>query len=299
MDRFQEMQVFQAVAEELSFNRAARRLALSAPSVTRAVAALEARLGTRLLHRSTRGVRLSEAGQRFLADCRRILAELEEAEGIAASSQDQARGELVVTAPVRFGELFVVPLMIAYLEREAGVSIRAVFADRIVSMVEEGIDVAIRIGALPDSGLAAKRAGQVRRVVCASPEFLAKQGSPVHPRDLATARTVASSASPLLSDWIFEEDGEPIRVRPSPRLVVTSNQAAIDAARRGAGLTRVLSYQVDALVEAGELELVLESFELPPLPVHVVHPGGRKPPAKIRTFVDHCVRELRRQPALR
>lgn len=299
MDRFQEMQVFQAVAEERSFNRAARRLALSAPSVTRAVAALEARLGTRLLHRSTRGVRLSEAGERFLGDCRRILEELEAAEGAAASSQQQARGLLVVTAPVRFGELFVAPLMLDYLEREPGVSIRAIFADRVVSMAEEGVDVAIRIGELPDSGLAAKRVGSVRRVVVASPGFLATHGRPTHPRDLATARTVASSASPLLSDWVFETNGEPIRIRPAPRLVVTSNQAAIDAARRGAGLTRALSYQIDALVEAGELEIVLEPFELPPLPVHVVHPGGRKPPAKIRTFVDHCVRALRGHPALR
>lgn len=299
MDRFQEMQVFQAVAEEQSFNRAARRLALSAPSVTRAVAALEQRLGTKLLHRTTRGVRLSEPGERFLADCRRILSDLEDAEGAAASSQSQARGELVVTAPVLFGELVVAPLLLEFLEREPGVTIRAVFADRVVSMVEEGIDVAIRIGHLPDSGLAAKSVGHVRRVVCASPAFLAAHGRPTHPRELASARTVASSSSALLADWTFQEDGEPIRVRPTPRLVVSSNQAAIDAARRGAGLTRVLSYQVDALVGAGELELVLEAFELPPLPVHVVYPGGRKLPAKIRAFVDHGVRALRRHPALR
>lgn len=200
MDRFQETQVFQAVAEEQSLNRAAHRLALSAPSVTRAVAALEKRLGTKLFHRTTRGVRLSESGERFLTDCRRILAELEEAEGAAAASQSQARGQLVVTAPVLFGELVVAPLMIEFLEREHGVTIRAVFADRLVSMVEEGVDVAIRIGHLPDSGLAAKRVGHVRRVVCASPGFLATHGRPTHPRELVAARTVASSASALLAD---------------------------------------------------------------------------------------------------
>lgn len=298
MDRFQEMQVFQAVAEEQSFNRAARRLALSAPSVTRAVAALEKRLGAKLLHRTTRGVRLTEPGEHFLGDCRRILADLEVSEGAAAADQSQARGTLSITASVLFGDLVVTPLLVDFLAREPGITIRAIFADRIVSMVDEGIDVAIRIGNLPDSGLSAKRVGHVRRVVCAAPSLLAIHGRPVHPQDLLRLPIVAASSSTLLADWRFQDEGREYTMRPAARLVVSSNRAAIEAARIGAGLTRVLSYQIDALVSAGELECVLEDFALEPLPVHVVHSGGRKAPAKVRAFVDHCVDALRHHPAI-
>jgi len=299
LDRFQEMQVFAAVAEEQSFNRAARRLALSAPSVTRAVAGLEQRLSTKLLNRTTRGVRITEAGERFLADCRRILAELEEAEGAAASGQVQTHGNLSVTTPVLFGELFVVPIMLDFLACEPAVTIRAIFADRIVSIAEEGIDVAIRIGSLPDSGLSAKLVGHVRRVICGAPAYLAEHGRPSHPQDLVAAHVVASSASTLLTEWRFREGDEEIAVHPTPRLVLSSNQAAIEAARRGFGITRVLSYQVAARIDAGELELLLPEYELPPIPVHVVYAGGRKAPAKVRAFVDYCVAALRRNPALR
>jgi DNA-binding transcriptional LysR family regulator len=299
VDRFQEMQVFQAVAEERSFNRAARRLSLSAPSVTRAVAALEKRLGAKLLDRTTHGVRITEPGERFLADSRRILAELEEAEGAAASGQSEARGSLTITAPVVFGDLLLTPILLDFLDREPGVTIRAVFADRIVSMVEEGIDVAVRIGHLADSGLSAKRVGSVRTVVCAAPRFFETHGRPAHPRDLLPLPVVSSAASSLLTEWRFLDDGREIVVRPSPRLVVSSNRAVIEAARRGAGVARVLSYQIEALVGAEELEVVLEDFELDPLPVHVVHAGGRKAPAKVRAFVDHCVGALRRHPTIR
>jgi DNA-binding transcriptional LysR family regulator len=298
LDRFQEMQVFQAVAEELSFNRAARRLTLSAASVTRAVAGLEKRLGAKLLHRTTRGVRLSEAGDRFLADCRQLLLALEEAEAAAAASEAETRGTLSITASVLFGELFVTPLIVDFLAREPRVTIRALFEDRIVSMVDEGIDVAVRIGRLPDSGLSAKRVGQVRQIVCASPDHLARHGRPAHPRDLLRAPVIASSTSTLLNSWRFSIEGDPLSIHPTPRLVVSSNRAAIEAARRGAGFTRVLSYQVAGLVAAGELELVLEDFALEPIPVHVVSGGGRKPPAKIRAFVEHCVAGLKRHPEL-
>ena len=298
MDRFQEMHVFQAVAEERSFNRAAGRLALSAPSVTRAVAALEKRLGTKLLQRSTRGVRITESGERFLADCRRILAELEAAEGAASAGQAAAHGTLVITAPVLFGDLVLTPILADFLAREPGIAIRAVFADRIVSMVEEGIDVAIRIGHLPDSGLLAKRVGRVRRVVCGAPRFFAEHGRPAHPRDLARMPVVASAASTLLTEWRFREGDREIVVRPTPRLVVSSNRAVIEAARLGAGVTRVLSYQVGALVAAGALECVLDEFELEPLPVHVVYAGGRKAPGKVRAFVEACVGALRGHPDL-
>lgn len=298
MDRFQEMQIFATVAQEQGFSAAARRLGLSAASVTRAVAALEQRIGTQLLIRTTRNVHLSEAGQRYLEDCRRILVEVQEAEDSAAGSHAQPRGQLTVTAPVLFGELFVTPLMAGYLTQYPDVSINALLVDRVVSMVEEGIDVAVRIGELPDSNQHAIRVGEVRRVICASPAYLAQHGRPEHPQALAGAPVVATSSIGQLRSWPFVDQGEAISVRPEPRLVVTANQAAIAAACLGLGLTRVLSYQVAGKVASGELEIVLADFELPPLPIHVVYQGGRKAPARVRSFVDHAVKALREHPAL-
>jgi DNA-binding transcriptional LysR family regulator len=292
MDRFQEMQVFLAVAEEQGFAAAARRLNMSPPSVTRAVAALEERIGTLLLARTTRSVRITEAGQRYVEDCRRILAELEEAEESAAGSHAIARGQLTLTAPVLFGELFVTPVLVDYLDQHPAVSIKALLVDRVVSMLDEGIDVAVRIGNLPDSGLHSVKVGEVRQVVCASPGYLNQHGRPQHPDELSQAPLVVSDASSLLSGWRFVTAEGPLSVRLEPRLVVTANQAAINAACLGWGLTRALSYQVAGKVAAGELEIVLESFELPPLPIHVVYQGGRKVPAKVRTFVDFCVQRL-------
>ncbi|MBK5417290.1 LysR family transcriptional regulator [Pseudomonas sp. TH31] len=298
MDRFQEMQVFAAVAQEQGFSAAARRLGMSAASVTRAVAALEKRIGTLLLTRTTRSVHLSEAGQRYLEDCRRILAEVQEAEDSAAGSHAQPRGQLTITAPVLFGELFVTPVMVRYLDQFPEVMINGLLVDRVVSMVEEGIDVAVRIGELPDSNQHAIRVGEVRRVICASPGYLHAHGRPRHPEELSGAPVVATSSIGQLRNWPFLDKGQPISVRPEPRLVVTANQAAITAACLGLGFTRVLSYQVAGKVAAGELEIVLADFELPPLPIHIVYQGGRKAPARIRSFVDFMVRALREHPAL-
>jgi DNA-binding transcriptional LysR family regulator len=298
MDRFQEMQVFAAVAQDQGFSAAARRLGMSAASVTRAVAALEKRIGTLLLTRTTRSVHLSEAGQRYLEDCRRILAEVQEAEDSAAGSHAQPRGQLTITAPVLFGELFVTPVMVQYLTRFPEVSINGLLVDRVVSMVEEGVDIAVRIGELPDSNQHAIRVGEVRRVICGSPGFLTAQGRPRHPQDLAQAPVIATSAIGQVRSWPFLDAGEPLSVRPEPRLVVTANQAAITAACLGLGFTRVLSYQVASKVAAGALEIVLADFELPPLPIHVVYQGGRNAPVRVRSFVDFAVGALREHPAL-
>lgn len=298
MDRFQEMQVFAAVVQAQGFSAAARRLGMSAASVTRAVAALEKRIGTLLLTRTTRSVHLSEAGQRYLEDCRRILAEVQEAEDSAAGSHAQPRGQLTITAPVLFGELFVTPVMVRYLDQFPEVVINGLLVDRVVSMVEEGIDVAVRIGELPDSNQHAIRVGEVRRVICASPGYLQAHGRPRHPEELSGAPIVATSSIGQLRNWPFLDKGQPLSVRPEPRLVVTANQAAISAACLGLGFTRVLSYQVANKVVAGELEIVLADFELPPLPIHIVYQGGRKAPARIRSFVDFMVKALRDHPAL-
>ncbi|GGE44788.1 LysR family transcriptional regulator [Halopseudomonas oceani] len=298
MDRFKEMQIFQAVAEEQNFSSAARRLGMSAPSVTRAVAALEQRLGTLLLARTTRSVHVTESGQRYVEDCRRILAELDEAEESAGGVHAQARGLLTVTAPVLFGELFVTPVMVDYLANHPAVQIKALLVDRVVNMLDEGIDVAVRIGDLPDGSLHSVQVGEVRRVVCASPGYLARHGRPTHPRDLEAASVVMSASSTLLTEWRFDGPDGCIQVVPQPRLVVTANQAAINAARLGWGITRVLSYQVAELVKAGTLEILLDDYELAPLPIYVVHQGGRRIPAKVREFVDFCVEQLSTNTAL-
>jgi DNA-binding transcriptional LysR family regulator len=298
MDRFQEMKVLLAVAEADSFAAGAKLLGMSAPSVTRVIAGLENRLGTLLLARSTRSLRLTEAGRRYVEDCRRILQDLEEAEELATGSSIRARGNLTVTASVMFGELFLIPLMTEYLVLHPEVVINALLVDRVVNMLDEGVDVAIRIGQLPDNGLQAIRVGQIRPVVCAAPGFLDRVGRPTAPEEVLAAPVVMSSASGLLTDWQFDVAGNAITLHPKPRLTVSSNQAAINAARMGWGFTRVLSYQVADLVSKGELEIVLGAFETTPLPVHVLYQGSKRVSAKVRTFVDYCSSRFLEDPAL-
>ncbi|WP_282396949.1 LysR family transcriptional regulator [Pseudomonas sp. PS01298] len=298
MDRFHEMQVFLAVAEEEGFAAAARRLNTSPPSVTRAIAAMEARIGTQLLARTTRSLHLTEAGQRYLEDCRRILAELDEAEEAAAGSYTIPCGHLTVTAPVLFGELYVAPALGEYLDRFAQVSINALLVDRVVDMLDEGVDVAVRIGHLQEPGQQAIKVGEVRRVVCAAPAYLEQYGRPRHPSQLRDAKIATSSSSQLVSEWRFVEDGQPLTVPIEPRLVVTANNAAINLARQGWGMTRVLSYQVAAAVAAGELEIVLEAFEPAALPIQVVFQKSPRVPAKINTFVDFLTHRLGQDAAL-
>ncbi|KFF46871.1 LysR family transcriptional regulator [Pseudomonas sp. BRG-100] len=298
MDRFHEMQVFLAVAEEEGFAAAARRLKTSPPSVTRAIAAMEQRIGTQLLARTTRSLHLTEAGQRYLEDCRRILAELEEAEEAAAGSYSIPGGQLTVTAPVLFGELYVAPVLGEYLDQFPLVNISALLVDRVVNMADEGVDVAVRIGHLHEPGQQAIKVGEVRRVVCASPAYLDQHGRPQRPEQLREARIVSSSSSQLVSEWTFVDAGQPLKIAIEPRLSVTANNAAINLARLGWGMTRVLSYQVAAAVAAGELELVLEAFEPAPLPIHVVFQQNGRIPAKVNTFVDFLSQRLGLDPAL-
>lgn len=299
VDRFQEMKVLLAVTEAESFVGGAKLLGMSPPSVTRAIAALEARLGTLLLARSTRSLRLSEAGRRYVEDCRRILQELEDAEELAAGSSVRPRGRLTVTAPVMFGELFLIPLLAEYLDAYPEVEVNALLVDRVVNMAEEGVDVAIRIGQLPEGDHRTLQVGQIRPVVCAAPAFLDRAGRPRSPNELRDAQIVMSSASGLLTNWQFDGPDGPWGFTPTSRLVVSSNQAAINAARLGWGFTRVLSYQVAQAVAAGELETVLDAFATAPLPVHILHHGVRRVPAKVSTFVDHCAVRLLANPALR
>lgn len=292
MDRFHAMRVFVRIADTGGFAEAARQLHLSPPAVTRAVAALEDAIGARLLTRNTRSVKLTEAGQRYVDDCRRILSAVEEAEASAAGSFANPTGALTVTASVLFGQIYVLPLITEFLDLHPQVIGRTVFLDRVTNLVDEGIDVAIRIGHLPDSSYSAIKVGSVRRVICGSPEYFDTHGAPSHPSELASHRIVAATSAWTSLEWRFGKDGKAVtHVRPS--LFTNSNEAAIIAARTGWGLTRVLSYQIGPDLIEGRLQTTLEAFEEDPFPVHVVHPEGRNAPAKVRSFVDFAVSRLR------
>ena len=295
MDRLDAMRVFVAVAEAGGFAPAARELRLSPPAVTRAVAALEDRIGARLLHRTTRIVRLTEAGARYLADTRRILAELEEAEATAAGAHAEPRGQIAVTAPLLFGKMHVAPVVLGFLGRFPEVSARTLFVDRVVDLMDEGLDVAVRIAVLPDSTLSAVRVGQVRRVVCAAPEYLARRGTPATPRDLEGLDCIGFQSGAAPAPWVFPaRTGEGREtVRPPMRLLVNNADVAVAAALAGHGVTRVLSYQVAEEVRAGRLAVVLADHEPPPIPVHLVHLEGRRAAARVRVFVDFAAERLR------
>ena len=297
MDRLHMMEVFAAVAESGSFAKAAKDLRLSPPAVTRAVNALEERLGTRLLLRTTRSVRLTEAGARFLADSQRILQEIAEAEEAATGAHATPRGQLHVTAPVLFGRIYVAPILRDYLDIHPLVSAHAMFLDRVVNMVDEGMDVAVRIGDLPDSSLTAVRVGFVRRVVFGAPAYFARHGAPAHPAELVAHRIVAvESGAAGQVDWRFAEGA--LTVRLQPRLTVTALDTAIETVLSGWAISRALSYQVAPHVAEGALRIILGDFEPKPLPIHVVHREGRRASAKLRSFVDFAVERLRANPAI-
>ncbi|MBC7941404.1 MAG: LysR family transcriptional regulator [Chitinophagaceae bacterium] len=298
MDRLQAMTTFVAVVDSGGFASAARKLNLSPPVVTRAVAELEERLGLRLLTRTTRVVRVTDAGARFAEDCRRILAEIDEAETAATGTHAAPRGTLALTAPVLFGHLYVTPILVSYLQRFPEVDAQCLFLDRVVNVVEEGIDVAARIGELPDSSLQAVRVGSVRRVLVASPAYLQDRGVPQRPQDLAGHTIVSAAGVNPVSEWRFNDAGKSHVQRLQPRMRTTTNDSAIAAALAGLGIARLMSYQVAAHVRSGALQSVLEDFEAAPLPVHVVHHEGRRATQKVRAFVDLAVERLRGEPAL-
>lgn len=293
MDRLEAMLVFVTVAEKQSFAAAARILALSPARVTRAVASLEQRCGTLLLHRTTRVVRLTEAGAHYHQQCKRILSEVDDAEASAAASQHALQGQLSITAPVLFGRLHVTPVLLAFLAQHPQVSVRAQFRDRVVDLLEQNVDVAVRIAHLPNSSLRAVRVGSVRRVVCGSPAYLRAHGTPRHPRDLLEHDVIAFSGMGEVRAWTFFVEGKVETFQPRPRLMVNTGDLALDAARNGYGLTKLLSYQVEDDVRSKRLRVVLEDFEGPEVPVHVVHVEGRHASARIRTFVDFAVDRLR------
>ncbi|WP_408586842.1 LysR family transcriptional regulator [Novosphingobium sp.] len=290
MDRWQSMRIFAEVARYASFAEAARRLHMSAPAVTRAVATLEEHIGTRLLLRSTRSVKLTEPGERYFADCQRILADIHEAEAVAAGAYATPSGTLTVTAPAMFGRMYLLPILTEYLDRYPQVLGRTLFVDRPVNLIEEGVDLAVRIGHLADSAMVATRVGTTRMVVVGAPGYFQHHGMPSGPEDLKRFRIAASTAAWASPEWQFAGD---LRIRTEPALLCNTNDAAINAAISGWGLTRVLDYQVGAALADGRLQVVLESHEPPAFPIHVLHPEGRHAPAKVRAFIDLAVAKLR------
>src|SRR5476649_1073554 len=282
MDRIDAMQAFVAVADLRWFAPAARKLGLSPSSVTRLVAALEDRLGARLLQRTTRSVTLTDIGARYLERIRRILADVEEAEGSAQDERAQPSGRLVVSAPIGFGRLHVSPVMSAYLKRYPEVSGELRLSDQMINLVEDGVDLAVRIGHLADSSLVARSVGDMRRIVVASKDYLKQRGEPKVPADIAGHDTIQFGAS----DWHFVEEGREVRVPCAPRFITNSADAAIWHAEQGGGLTRVMAYQAAEAIKGGRLKIVLAKFEQAPLPIHIVYPTSRLMSAKVRTFVD-------------
>ncbi len=298
MDQLHLIAVFVAVVDANGFAGAARKLNISPPAVTRAISELEKHLGVRLLTRTTRVVRVTEAGARYGEDCRRILAELAEADQSASGAHGSPHGRLALTAPVLFGSRFVTPVITEYLQRYPEVSAVCWFLDRVVNMMEEGVDVAVRIGDLPDSSMQAIRVGNVRRVICASPGYLEQNGIPQVPEDLAAHTIVSAAAVTPTSEWRMLESGKPRVVKVHARMTTTSNDSAVAAVKGGFGLARLLSYQVADQLRDGKLKTVLTEFEPAALPVHLLHREGRHVSPKARAFLDLAIDRLRANPAL-
>lgn len=298
MDRLHLINVFVAVVDTGGFAGAARKLGISPPAATRAINELETSLGVRLLTRTTRVVRVTEPGARYVEDCRRILAELAEADESVSGLHGTPRGRLTITAPARFGTMHVTPIVAEYLQRYPQVNAACWFLDRLVNLVDEGVDVAIRIGELPDSSLQSIRVGRVRRVICGAPSYLAERGAPRSPEDLNDHPIISASGVTPMPEWRLRREGQPVVVKLQPRLTTTSNEAALNAALLGFGLTRLMSYQVDDDLRAGRLQIVLAEYEEPPLPVQIVHREGRYASQKARAFIDLAVERLRANEAL-
>jgi DNA-binding transcriptional LysR family regulator len=288
-DRLEAMRVFVTALDEGSLAAAGRRLGRSPAAVTRAIAFLEGHVGLQLLHRTTRNLRLTEAGERYAPVCQRVLTDLQEAEMSAEGDHATPRGVLTVTAPVMFGTRILRPIVGKFLRSHPEVQIRYLLLDRIVNMIDEGVDVAIRIASLPDSSLVAMQVGEVRRVLCASPDYLARKPVVTAPNDLADHDCIAVAQMTPNEIWSFPPapGGRIARtVRVKPRLMVNADEAAVDAAVAGDGIVRIISYKIDREVRDGRLIVLLPDDELPRLPVYLVVPEGRLAMAKVRAFVD-------------
>jgi DNA-binding transcriptional LysR family regulator len=295
MDRLESMAVLMAVMDAGSLSAAARKLGMPLPTVSRKLSELETHLKAQLLTRSTRRLTLTDTGRSYIAACRKILEDIEEAERAAAGEYSEPRGELVVTAPVVFGRLHVLPIINEFVKVYPEVSVRLALGDRIVNMLDDHVDLAVRIGTLPDSAFTTTSLGTTHRVLCASPSYLAERGTPDEPRDLAAHRCVSFELFAPSNEWHFRLDGNDAIVPIKPRLIVSTAEAAIDAAIAGVGITCVLSYQAEPALRAGQLALLLRDYEPPPIPVSFLYPAFGRMPLKLRALLDYAAPRLRAQ----
>lgn len=294
MDRLEAMSLLVASVTEGSFSAAGRKLGVPLPTISRKVADLETHLKTRLLVRSTRKLALTEAGQAYVATCKRILDDIQQAEAQVSGEYTEPRGELTITAPIGFGRVHVLPVVNDFLAQFAAINVRMLLSDRNADLVDEHIDMAVRIGDLPDSNLTATKVGTVRRVVCASPAYLAEHGTPHKPEDLLAHRCISFSAMVNEMPWGFKPRGsQATLVRPRYRLTINTADAAIDAAIAGVGVTSLLSYQVANAVNDGNLQIILKQFELPAIPVHLLHAHQGLSPLKMRRFFEFAAPRIR------
>jgi DNA-binding transcriptional LysR family regulator len=290
MDRLEELEIFTAILDAGSLAGAARKLRRSAPAVTRALAALEQRIGTRLVERTTRRLAPTEAGRRLGEQARRVLAEYE-----AAVTEDAAaplKGLLRITAPSVFGTRHVTPVIGSFLDKYPGMRVELVFDDRYVDLIDGGLDAAVRIGPLPDGGLVARRVGEVRRMVVASRAYVRRRGAPVSPKDIAAHDVIFNTSRSATAEWRFRHGGREAVVHLAPRFSVNSVEAMLSMMRAGRGLARPLSYQVADDLATGRVVRLLAAYEPAPLPVHVVMPSAKYMAPKLRAFVDHAVAAL-------
>lgn len=285
MDRLEAMHVFVTVADLRGFAPAARKLRLSPSAVTRLIAALEEHLGARLLQRTTRQVTLTDVGTRYLERARRIIADVEEADGSAREERNRPSGRLVVSAPVGFGRLHVGPVMTTYLKRYPEVACELRLSDHLVNLVEDAVDAAVRIGHLADSSLVARQVGKMRRIVVAAPDYLKRHGEPKTPEALAAHQTIQFGPT----NWHFLHEDREVEVIPNPRFTSNSADAALQYAEAGGGVTRVLAYQAAEGLKRRRLKILLAAYEQPALPIHIVYPTSRLLSAKVRAFVDLVV----------
>ena len=294
MDRIEAMSVLLAVAEAGSISAASRKLKVPLATISRKISELEKHLNARLLMRSNRNISLTEAGHSFVAASRRILRDVEEAEREASGEHTTVKGELVLSAPIALGRLYLLPVVLNFLRDYPNIDIRLMLSDRRLNLIEDQIDIGLRVGELNDMSLVAKKVGTVRRVVCASPAYLARRGTPQTPDDLKDHDCITFENTLSSQSWEFEFGRKTKSYPIHSRLVVSTAEAATDAAVAGIGLTRMLNYQIEIQRREGQLKLVLESFRPPPKPVHLIYESGKFLPPKIRMFLDFAAVRLKK-----
>jgi DNA-binding transcriptional LysR family regulator len=293
MDKFQSMDIFVRIAEQGSLTAAAKSLGKSLPTVVRTLAALEESLQVRLFNRTTRRIVLTEEGRLYLEQCRKILVDVQEAEHTLTQLQSEPQGLITVTAPVRFGEMYVAPAVTNFLKRYPKTRVNLLLLDRMVDLLEEGVDVAVRIAHLSDSSLIAKPIGAAGQLVCASPDLLSRVGKPQRPEALNKLPCIGFSGISRDSEWQFLDNGKQLAVSINCLFICNQVAASLHACTAGMGFGRFLSYQVGPLIQAGKLVRVLKAFEMAPMPLSLVYPHTRLLSSRVRTMVDWLARDLR------